>query len=125
LSSAAQYLYQEDLYTIPSPVLVVIPRPWHNILDSEKALLAKILGSVKVNIDSVTIVFLERVSVDSVSAFKPRRILVFGSKFSEGINPYEHVVLNNVSVICADDFSLLDDGKKKSLWIALKQMFGV
>jgi len=125
LSSLSQYLYQEDLYTIPSPVLVVIPRAWHNILESEKALLAKILGSVKLSIDSVAILSQEKVSLESVGAFKPRKVLVFGSKFSESINLYEHTVLQGVSVICADDFAQLDDGKKKNLWLALKQMFGV
>jgi hypothetical protein len=125
LSSLSQFLYQEDLYSIPAPVLVVVPRPWHNILDSDKALLAKILGSVRVNVDSVTILSQEKVSLDSVKAFKPRKVLLFGSQFSNGGSLYEHIVVDDVSVICADDFAQLDDGKKKSLWIALKQMFSV
>jgi hypothetical protein len=125
LNSPLSYLYQEDLYTVPASVIVVVPRPWHNILDSEKALLAKILGSVRVSIESVTIVYQESVSMQSLKVLKAQKILVFGSSVSGGINSYEHVKLDGVSVIRADDFSALDDGKKKSLWLALKQMFGV
>jgi hypothetical protein len=125
LSSPLSYLYQEDLYTIPAPVIVVLPRPWHNILDSEKALLAKILGSVRVSIESVNIVVQASFSVESLLALKAQKILVFGSSVSAGINSYEHVKLDGVSVIYADDLSALDDGKKKSLWLGLKQMFGV
>lgn len=125
MSSALSYLYQEDLYTVPATVVVVIPRPWHNILDSEKALLAKILGSVRVSMDSVTIVSREAVTINSLHILKAQKVLIFGASVSGGINSYEHLNLEGISVIRADDFGALDDGKKKSLWLAMKQMFGV
>lgn len=125
MSSLAQHLFQEDIYSIPAPVMVVIAHPWHTIQETDKALLAKILGSVRVNIDAVTIVEREQASLDSLAAFSPRKVLVFGSRFADVTKPYENTVINNVSVILADDFGQLDDARKKSLWGALKQMFSV
>jgi hypothetical protein len=125
LSSATHHLYQEDLYRIPARVLVIIPRQWHSILDEEKALLAKILGSVRISIDSVTLVVQEKVNLEALAVFNPEKVLIFGSPLNVELRQYENAVLNGVAVIKADDLGSLDDNRKKSLWLALKQMFGV
>jgi hypothetical protein len=125
LNSATPYLYQEDLYKVPSPLVIILSRPWHNILEDEKALLAKILGSVRINIDSVTIVYQPNVEWEALAVFNPARVLIFGSQLSGDIKPYENVMLNGIAVIKADDLGNFDDTKKKSLWVALKQMFSV
>ena len=120
-----QYLFNEDLYHIPTPVLVVLARPWHKILDDEKALLAKILGSVRLSMESVMIQFHPQITVDEMRAINPGKALVFGSKMSGEIQPYQKVDIQTTALIWADDLSVLDDGKKKSLWLALRQMFSV
>jgi hypothetical protein len=120
-----EYLYQEDLYHIPGSVIVIVSRPWHKILEDERALLAKILGSVRVGMGSVTIQSMPTVKIESLKAFGPQKVLIFGASVEGEIKPYERTVLEGVSVIKADDFNQLDEVKKKNLWIALKQMFGL
>jgi hypothetical protein len=125
LSQAAQYLFQEEVYNIPLGILVIVPKPWHTILEEEKALLAKILGSVRISVGSVTIMTQRDVSMEALQVYKPAKVLIFGSSVNADVKPYDHVVLNGVSVINAHDLSELDDARKKSLWLALRQMFGV
>jgi hypothetical protein len=119
------YLYQEELYRVTPPVVVIFSRPWHRILDEEKTLLAKILGSVKLTIDAVSIRHMPELSIDSLQALRPAKVLIFGSAINPGISGYEHNVVSGVSVIRADELGELDDTRKKSLWTGLKQMFGV
>jgi hypothetical protein len=125
LSSAVTHLFQEELYCVPANLTVIIPKEWHKILEEEKALLAKILGSVKLSMDSVLIVTQQNIDWDALAVLKPAKVLIFGSNMPGDIKPYESTKLNNITLIKADDLSMLDDNKKKSLWIALKQMFSV
>jgi hypothetical protein len=125
LNSLASHLYPEELYNITTPIVVIIPKAWHKFLEEEKALLAKILGSVKVNIDSVIIVVQQNVSLEPLLVFNPGKVLNFGVPFQGDTRFYENVVINGINLINADELSKLDDAKKKNLWIALKQMFSV
>jgi hypothetical protein len=125
VSSALTYLYPEDLYQIPATKLVVtVSRPWEKYTSEERALLAKILGSVKLDLASVKIIESRSLSMSDLTAHKAARFLVFGADLSEA-KPYENLVAQGFSVIKADDLSALDDAKKKSLWLALKAMFGI
>ncbi|MBT1702406.1 hypothetical protein [Chryseosolibacter indicus] len=121
----AKNLYQEELYKINSSVMIVLPTPWHKILDEEKALLTKILSSVKTSIDSVLIVQEPKLTEQVLGVYKPGKVLLFGSSLETDIKSYERHVINGVSVIKADELGKLDDVKKKNLWVAMKQMFGV
>jgi hypothetical protein len=125
LKEVLSALYQEEIYAVPNPVIVIVPRPWHEILPDERALLAKILSSVKISIDSIMIKTVTEVSFVSLSSLKPEKILVFGVPTKPEITFYECVPVEGMSVIAADDLRKLDDGKKKNLWIALKQMFRI
>jgi hypothetical protein len=120
-----EHLFQEDLYTIPPSLVIIVPKPWHNILEDEKALLTKILGSVIINMGSVTIQSQPKVSMEFLKAFNPGKVLIFGSAIDAEIHLYEKTVLNDITIIKADDLSQLDDVKKKNLWVALKQMFAL
>lgn len=124
-STAIENIFQEELYRIPVPVVIIIPRPWHKILEDEKTLLAKILASVKLNIGSVAIMVREEVSPETIRNSNSEKLLVFGSKFLPDIKAYESVEIEGISVIRADDLGQLDEGRKKQLWVGLKQMFGV
>jgi hypothetical protein len=118
-------LFTDEIYQIDHPVLIIIPRPWHKILEPEKALLSKILSSVKVNIDGVLIHTQQSLSSDTLAVFKPGKVLVFGSDIDPVIRPYEPVIYQGFPLVKADDLSALDEAKKKNLWTALKQMFAV
>ena len=124
-TSTLENLYAEDLYHIPSSLMIVISRPWAEIPEEQKALLAKILSSVRVSMGSVRIVELKAVSAESLQAFAPEKVLVFGAPVEQAIKPYEKTSLDGMNIIWADDLSQLDDVKKKNLWGALKQMFGL
>jgi hypothetical protein len=117
-------LYQETLYQTPSKVTVVLSRTWEAYSQEEKSLLSKILASVKVDMASVQIITEAVFSLPTVSSYAPSKVVIFGSRI-EGIKPYEHVQAQGLSVLKADDLSELDDAKKKSLWLALKNMFGI
>lgn len=118
------HLHNEELYSIPQPMVIVMAKAWDRYSFEEKALLAKILGSVKVDISSVRIITREAIAMADISRLSSSKVLVFGSD-SPDIKPYENQPAQGFSVIKADDLSLLDDAKKKSLWLALRNMFGI
>jgi hypothetical protein len=118
-------LYQEDLYTVRTSLLIVVARNWENISEDEKTLLAKILGSVRTNLSSAQVIVRPSLSIQSLKVLAPAKIIVFGSATEESITPYQNQSIDGISVIKADDFPQLDDAKKKNLWLALRQMFGV
>jgi len=119
------HLFQEELYQFDSPAVVILGRPWHGILEEHRLLLAKILSAIKLNIESVTIVEMGRIEQASLAGLNSRKILVFGSVVVPEIPAYEVVEREGVLIVRADDFSQLDDSRKKNLWNALKQMFSV
>jgi hypothetical protein len=126
LSTAVyENLYQEELYNIRTSLLVVLNREWNTITEDEKTLLSKILGSVRVSPASTQILARPTLSINSLKTLSPAKVIVFGSVLDEAVTPYQNHSVDGVSVIKADDLSQLDDVKKKNLWLALKQMFGV
>jgi hypothetical protein len=104
---------------------VIVSRPWHKILEDEKALLAKILGSVRISLDAVVIQFTENISMGTLEALNPGKVLVFGVPVAHDVKPYEHTRVSGFELITADDLNQLDDARKKNLWLAMKQMFHV
>jgi hypothetical protein len=120
-ASPLTHLFNEDLYSIPAIITIVINKPWENIAEEDKVLLTKILGSVKLGPQSVRMISRKSVTLDELSAIGANKILIFGSETP--VKPYELVQAQGFSVISADELSRLDDAKKKSLWLALKNMF--
>jgi hypothetical protein len=123
-STLESYLFQEELYNVPAPVLVVLKQDWSSYAEGDRALLAKILGSVKIDTASVRIVTRKTFSLSDLSPDQANRVLIFGSE-TDQITPYQPTQAQTFTVIKADDLTQLDDARKKSLWGALKQMFGV
>ena len=120
-ASSLPHLYNEDLYTIPPVVTIVINKPWESISEDQKTLLSKILGSVKISLASARIVYRQSASLDELKAIGGQKILLFGTQAP--INTYEHTQAQGFSIIRDDELEALDDAKKKSLWLALKNMF--
>jgi DNA polymerase III psi subunit len=118
------HLYQETLYHITPRVAVVVSKPWDNYSADDKALLSKILASVKLNLAMVQVIAMPVLSFTSLQAYNPAKVIIFGSQ-AEGIKSYEAVQAQGFTVLRADDLPQLDDAKKKSLWLALKTVFGL
>src|SRR5687767_9366122 len=123
--SGVQHLYTDDIYRINSQVIVVIDKEWSSVSEDQKALLNKILGSVKLSLAAVHIISRSDLSLKSLHFLSPSKVLVFGAQLEENIKPYESTIIQGTTVIKADHLAELDDARKKSLWLALKQMFGV
>jgi hypothetical protein len=116
------HLFNEDVYSIPPIVTIVINKPWESISEDHKVLLGKILGAVKVSLSSARIIKRDSVTLEDLKALGNQKILIFGTPAP--VNQYETVQAQGFSVIRADELSALDDVKKKNLWLALKTMFG-
>jgi DNA polymerase III psi subunit len=118
------HLFGEEIYNIPQAVVIVVARSWESYSVEEKTLLAKILGSVKLDVASVRIVNREKITHPEMAQLASQKVLIFGAETPD-IKPYENQQAQGFTVIKADDLSGLDDTKKKSLWLALRNMFGI
>ena len=123
--SAPSPLFQEDLYHFSNPVLVVLSRDWEAFSPTEKLLLQKILTSVKIDINAIQLIARPSLDLKSLQTYTPARVLIFGSEINEDIPLYQATAAQGFIAIRADDLSLLDEVKKKNLWTALRQMFGI
>jgi hypothetical protein len=124
-SSVFENLYHEELYLVPARTLVLVDKPWGEITEEEKILLNKILGSVKLSVATVQILHNNALSVTDLLPFNPSRVISFGVSLSPVQKTYEYIPIDGFDVIVSDGLSNLDDARKKSLWVALRQMFGV
>jgi hypothetical protein len=123
--SALSSLYQEELYQYETPVVVVLSKSWFAYSEEEQLLLNKILTSVKLNIETVHVLSQASLSLQSLVALSPGKVLIFGTRTDEEIPLYQQMPAQGFIVIKADDLTQLDDTRKKNLWIALRQMFAV
>jgi hypothetical protein len=118
-------LYQEDLYLLPQKTLVLLDRPWQAITEEQEALLTRILGSVKLSASGVQFFTTGNTTVSDLAPFNPARIISFGPAITGVSGLYQFSEIDGIPVICADTIDRLDDPRKKSLWVALRQMFGI
>ena len=88
-------------------------------------MLHKILTSVKMDINAVQLIVRPTVDMNSLRIYAPSKVLIFGASPVEAIEKYQQQPAQGFTVIWADDLSVLDEQKKKNLWVALRQMFGV
>ena len=94
-------------------------------VEEERQLLAKILGAIKLNLDSVRIVEQSQFNLSSWVE-KPEIVLCF-SPAPDALNKYEVIEVNGASLILSNPLSELtaDDVSKRKLWLALKQLFSI
>lgn len=104
-------------------VLVILSKNWDEVSEQDQLLLAKILGSVKLNLASVQIITRSEFEINDLKVFAPSKIIAFGSVLKGSPKPYELLSVHGTSVLVADALHQFDEVKKKSLWSALKQMF--
>jgi hypothetical protein len=127
--STASFLFSpsESLYKISRPLLVLIDKPWTELSETDVQQLKRILEFIRVNLgiqqvnfDSVTIRHMplqskENLRVDST-------VLAFGHCI-EDIQNYMAVQHGSFRVIQAETLDRLTDETKKTLAVALKQLF--
>jgi len=118
-------LYSEELYDFRPPVVVIVSEPWSQISAEHKSVLAKMLVAVKLSLESVHILHRNEFTLEELAPLQPRKVLAFGANLKSPVAPYQHISQNGTSLIVSDSLSQLDDTRKKNLWLALRQMFGV
>ena len=124
-SFAYDHLFQEEVYQFSAPVAVVLSKAWDAYTSDEQLLLKKILSSVKVDFNAVQLLSRASLRLASMKIFTPARVLIFGSEIeNDDIPLYQPTPAQGFTVIRADDLTALDDQRKKSLWTALRSMFG-
>jgi len=123
--SVNHYLFQEELYRIPSRVLIVIAEEWEALSENELTILTKLLGALKLSLASVQVITRQSFAMRDIAAFNPARVLVFGAQLQQAPALYENASIDNTPVIVSESLAQLDDSTKKKLWLALRQMFGI
>lgn len=123
--SLLTHLYKEEVYQFSTPVIVVLARPWMSYSTDAHAMLHRMLGAVKLSPGHVRVLTRPTLDLKSLTHFTPRRVLIFGSTVDEEIPLYQDTSAVAFRVVRAEDLDALDDQKKKILWAALKQMFGL
>jgi hypothetical protein len=124
-TSIAENLYQEDLYQIPPGVLIILSKDWSELREEDKALLTKILGSVRLNLAVVRIITRESFTAEDLAPLNAARVIAFGATCKTVSGTYQNLLMDGTPFIAADALEVLDDVRKKNLWLALKQMFAI
>ena len=124
--SELETIFQEDIYSIPAPLLIVIAKPWDELSETEIDTLSRMLKAIKISLASVQVIVRKEFDVSDLSVFAPNRILAFGSSLSkQPFNHYQNINSNGIAIIISESLDQLDDQKKKSLWTALRAMFSL
>ncbi len=120
--NSTQFIYTEELYKIPGPVIILIPSPWEEVAEDDRLLLNKILGSVKLSLSGVQIIHQQKVAIQALKIFNPAVILSFGVPLTPGADLYQLQSMDAITLIQSDSLSALTDATKKELWSALKKL---
>ncbi len=118
-------LYQEEIYKVSSPLLIVLGKPWKDLTTDEHTTLSKIMHALNLTMAAVRVIERASFSISELAAFSPTRIVAFGANLHSPVNLFETSQIEGVSVIISEPLDQLDDAKKKSLWTALKAMFSL
>jgi hypothetical protein len=122
-TSPQQFIYTEELYSLPSRVIVLIPVSWETLPEEHVVLLGKILGSVKLSLSGVQVLCREKVDLSDLKVFNPSAVISFGTALNPKTELYTTSQAEGLRIIQSEALGLLDDAKKKSLWNALKTTF--
>lgn len=123
--SALETIFNEELYQVQGPVLVVLPCAWNELSEGEQTTLSKMLTAVKLSLSSVQIITRKTFTLAELSTFSPTKVLAFGSTCSSADKKYQALQLDSLQLILSDSLKTLDDAQKKELWQALKKMFAL
>ncbi|NOT76558.1 MAG: hypothetical protein HOP08_16640 [Cyclobacteriaceae bacterium] len=122
-SNPFKSVYGEEVYSIPTPVTVIIGISWNDIKEEQRVLLSKILQAVRLSLESVRIVEMTPFDLSAMIE-KPSKVLAFLAP-PKGLASYEVVQTGDTSIIFSDPLDILmtDDAAKRKLWNTLKSLF--
>jgi hypothetical protein len=125
----ADIVYQEDIYQIKTPAVVMIDKPWELLGEPEKEQLQKIADALskrlnpKLKLDSFQVI---HQPVFDLSTFKPHseRVIYFGQPV-KGLNSYEVIEVNELCTVLSESLDELikNEAARQKLWKALQQLF--
>ncbi|MDZ7648763.1 MAG: hypothetical protein U5K54_17165 [Cytophagales bacterium] len=124
-SNELKTLYQEELYTIATPLVIIFSKLWHDLTEAELVTLNRMLHALKLNLERVQILHRKEFTIAELSFLSPTRVLIFGATLNPTCAYYQNVDINGISVIVSEPLDQLDELKKKSLWIALQASFNL
>ena len=118
-------IYQEQLFSVAMPPTIIVNQPWEKITNEERTLLSKILGALRLSLESVSVKHQTTLNL-SHWIQKPKHLIYFGDPV-KGIQQYEVIDANGVSIVTSESLSDLqkNDASRKKLWLALKQQFSI
>lgn len=122
-SGAQQFIYTEELYSLPQKVIVLIPVPWETLPEDQVVLLGRILGSVRVSLAGAQILCREKADLAELKVFHPSAVIAFGTTLKPASELYTASETEGIRVIQSESLGSLNDATKKSLWNALKTAF--
>lgn len=115
--------YQEEVYRIESPVLVILDTRWADVTVEARELLSKILSAVNCSLDSVRIVYQETLDLSSLPDV-PLKVIAF-VKAPKGVAVNEKISTPKTDMVVSEALSVLlaDEAAKRKFWAALKTLF--
>ena len=121
--SVFKTIYAEEVYSVPSPVMVVLGIPWKEVKAEHQQLLSKILQAVGLSLDAVRFIYQPHFDLSAWHE-KPRRVIAFVPP-PKGLSAYDVIQSGETSVIFSDPLEILntDDAAKRKLWNSLKTLF--
>ncbi len=126
-SHPLEVLFQEELYHVSIKTCVVLSTPWDSIPETDKVLLTKILGALKLSLAAVQCITRPAFSVTDFKSNPLLYIISFGSSYAESQVLYEPMEKDGIQLILSESLTVLtaDDSKRKNLWAGLKKMYGL
>lgn len=115
--------YQEEVYRIESPVLVILDTRWADVTVEARELLSKVLSAVNCSLDSVRIVYQETLDLSSFPDV-PLKVIAF-VKAPKGVAMNEKISTPKTDMVVSEALSVLlaDEAAKRKFWAALKTLF--
>ncbi len=115
--------YQEEVYRIESPVLVILDTRWAEVSAEARELLSKILSAVHCSLDSVRIVYQETLDLSTLPDV-PLKVIAF-VKAPKGVAVNEKISTPKTDMVVGGALTVLlaDEAAKRKFWAALKTLF--
>lgn len=128
-NTLAETIYQEELYQIEVPAVVIIDKQWLALSAAEKEQLQKIADALnkrispKLGLDAFQVIYQPKFDLGSINP-QPKRVIYFGA-IVPGLNPYELIEVNTTKVVLSEslDDLLKNEAARQKLWKALQQLF--
>lgn len=128
-STLTDSIYQEELYQIEAPAVVIIDKQWQTLTAAEKEQLQKIADALnkrispKLSLDAFQVIYQSKFDLGSIHP-SPKRIIYFGAVVT-GLNPYELIEVNQSKVVLSESLDDLtrNEAARQKLWKALQQLF--